>query len=277
MLKRILLISIHGDPLASLGSIQAGGQNNYVKHLMYSLSERGYNIDVLTHWSNQEDPPVEVLNENLRVIRISAKRLRYIPKDNMYDILSDFYQEVKNRINLADYDILHTNYWLSGILGYVIKKDYGLPWVHTSHSLGRVKAKATGKINKLRVRAENVIFSNVDTVIATTKDEQEVITTNYEVEGKIKVIPIGVDPIFFMPTFSNPIKEKYYIYVGRLEKNKGIETLFEAYKLMKTNYPNNVKLVVVGGGCKANGEFKIPKKLKENMQEIKDKIIFAGG
>lgn len=277
VLKKILLISIHGDPLESLGSVQAGGQNNYVKQLMYALSEKGYKVDVLTHWSDPEKQAVEIVNDNLRVIRISANRLNYIPKDNMYDMLSDFYEELNSRLSLKEYDMLHTNYWLSGILGYVIKRDFKLPWTHTSHSLGKVKAQATGEIDTLRVRAEDVIFRNADTIIATTENEKKVILNNYDIQTKVRVISIGVDPAFFLPTIPQVEKDEYFLYVGRLEENKGIKTLIAAFKKLLERSDRAVKLKIVGGGSKSSGEFSIPEDIKESIKGIEEKIVFTGG
>lgn len=277
MLKKNLLISIHGDPLEPLGSVQAGGQNNYVKQLMYALSEKGYKVDVLTHWSNPEKQAVEEINDNLRVIRISANRLKYIPKDNMYDILSDFYEELNSRLSLKEYDILHTNYWLSGILGHVIKQDFHLPWTHTSHSLGRVKARETGDVDTLRVRAEDVIFRNADTIIATTENEKKVILNNYDIQTKVSVIPIGVDPIFFLPTIPKMEENEYFLYVGRLEENKGIQTLIGAFKKLQERSDRAVKLKIVGGGSKSEGELFIPADVKESIKGLEEKIVFTGG
>lgn len=277
MVKKVLLITIHGDPLAPLGSSQAGGQNNYVKQLMYSLSQKGLKVDVVTHWSNPENPATEFIHSNIRVIRIAAERLKFVPKNNMYDLLVDFYPELQRRIDLNSYDILHTNYWLSGILGHVIKKDFNLPWAHTSHSLGMVKAEETGEINKLRVKAENVIFNNADTIIATTNNEKQVILDQYHVGTNIEVIPIGVDDMFFIPQKKNAIKEKYFLYVGRLERTKGVETLIEAFNMMQQTTMNETKLVIVGGGSKITGEFSLPATVKRKIRGIEEKVIFTGG
>lgn len=50
---KILLISVHGDPLERLGSVQAGGQNNYVKQVAQALENQGHHVDVATHWNNK--------------------------------------------------------------------------------------------------------------------------------------------------------------------------------------------------------------------------------
>lgn len=122
MVKKILLVAIYEDLLTSLGSYQAGGQNDYIKQLIYAMSRKSYKVDVLTHWSNPTDPSMEIINDNLRVIRVSTDKLQFVPKDEMYYLLPDFYQELNKKLDLNTYDIIHTDYWLSGILGHIIKR-----------------------------------------------------------------------------------------------------------------------------------------------------------
>lgn len=277
MIKRILLVSIHGDPTAKLGTPQSGGQNNYVKQLMNSLNKKGYAVDVLTHWRDPLDSPVEIINSKLRVIRISAGKLKFVTKDETYGLIPRFYEEVKSIVNLNDYDIIHTNYWLSGTLGRKIKEDFNLPWIHTSHSLGSVKGHATGERDHHRIKCEKVIFNEADSIIATTHNEKKTIIEDYQTDTHIEVISIGVDKSFFINPVKNRSTEDYFLYVGRLEETKGIGVLIDAFKYLKTNQLNDIKLVIVGGGSKSNNEFKIPIHLKSKIQDIKDRVIFKGG
>ncbi len=277
MLKKILLVSIHGDPLAELGSSQSGGQNNYVKQLMYSLNKKGYHVDVLTHWRNPSDSPLECVNSSLRVIRVSAKQLKFVPKDDIYNLLNAFYEEVKAKIDLNSYDILHTNYWLSGTLGYMIKREFNLPWVHTCHSLGLVKAKSIGTLDELRVHCEKRILSTVDSLITTTYNEKNAILNDYHAKTNIKVIPIGVDANLFLKSDVRSSKEKYFLFVGRLEKTKGIDVLIDAFKMMQKNTASHIKLMIVGGGSKEANEFKVPDHVMENIKGIEENVTFIGG
>lgn len=247
MLKRILLISIHGDPLAKLGSTQSGGQNNYVKQLMNSLNKKGYQIDIITHWRDPLDSPLEVINPNLRVIRIAAKHLKFVPKDEMYHLLNTFYNEVKAKIDLNSYDVVHTNYWLSGTLGYLIKQEFNLPWVHISHSLGLVKAASTGTTDELRIHCEKKIFEAADSIITTTYNEKETLLNKYHTKTNIEVIPVVVDDTFFLNPDTRPPTERYYLFIGRLEKTKGIDVLIEAFKLIQNKTSEKTKLMIVGG------------------------------
>lgn len=110
--KRILFISDHGDPLAELGGEQAGGQNNYVKRLATSLSRRKLQIDVVTHWSDETAPQIETFGKfkSCRVIRVAAGRKGFVPKAEIADLLDNFYSEMKNLLNLKEYDVIHSHY-----------------------------------------------------------------------------------------------------------------------------------------------------------------------
>ena len=64
--------------------------------------------------------------------------------------------------------------------------------------------------------------------------------------------------------------EKYFLYVGRLTTNKGIENLLEIFKKIESIYPE-YKLIFIGDGPLKN---KIEKFKSEN--ELNEKIILKG-
>jgi len=70
--KKIMFISVHGDPLAKLGGIQSGGQNIYVKEVVNALEAFGFTADVFTHWSDPAAPPIQLIGKKSRVIRLAA-------------------------------------------------------------------------------------------------------------------------------------------------------------------------------------------------------------
>ena len=50
---RILIISDHSDPLAKIGSKEAGGQNVYLYYLGKTLGQAGVKVDVFTRWDQR--------------------------------------------------------------------------------------------------------------------------------------------------------------------------------------------------------------------------------
>ena len=280
MKKKIVFISDHGDPLAPLGGEQAGGQNNYVKQLALSLDERGHTVDVITHWADPKAPSVEGFGSRCRVIRVSAGVKGFVPKSDMYDILYEFYDEMRSRIDLTSYDLVHTHYWLSGLLGAKLTKEYGLPWIHTSHSLGVAKEQATGVREVKRMTAEQYILQSADTVVATTPNERKLINSFVENPSPIKIIPIGVDESF-KPSIQQKQQRPYFAFAGRLEVTKGIYTLLNAFRLLmeKNELPPSAKLVIAGGEPdKIDSQKKLPTcpKLKKAISGIERYVEFIG-
>lgn len=99
-------------------------------------------------------------------------------------------------------------------------------------------------------------------------------------EEKIKVIPHGVDEIFKNEPekwFLEKVKAKYslpsqfILFVGNIEPRKNLETLIEAFNIVKKKFPE-LKLLIVGE--RVLGFERIKKKIeKEGLEE---KIIFTG-
>ncbi|BAU29430.1 glycosyltransferase involved in cell wall biosynthesis [Aneurinibacillus soli] len=255
MKRRVLFISDHGDPLAKLGGVQAGGQNNYVHQLALALEKHGYRIDVVTHWCDPNTPCIEMFGERCRVIRIAAGYKGFVSKNEMYDRLPAFYKEMNRILSPGSYDIIHTHYWLSGLLGKRVRNEYGVPLVHTSHSLGAAKEKATGIKDEVRLEAERDVLSSVEAIIATTANERELIHAFVAQPAPVSVLPIGVASSFYMrPNRIQLRRQMGYngpliFFAGRLEETKGVETLLDAFRqlLAREGAPEGTRLVLAGG------------------------------
>ncbi|ANU08888.1 group 1 glycosyl transferase [Planococcus antarcticus DSM 14505] len=287
MSKKALFISDHGDPLAKLGGKQAGGQNNYVKQLALALENKGWQVDVATHWCDSSAPQIETFGTACRVVRLEAGHRGFVSKDEMYSMLPAFYEELKSAVSLESYDIVHTHYWLSGLIGKKLKKDFGLPYVHTAHSLAWAKEQATGVHDQRRINAEGAILRNADQVLATTNNEKQLIKTFVDSPSPIKVIPIGVDQAFKVRGNRTHLRRKFgysnplFVFAGRLEVTKGIFTLLKAFQLLaeKTGPSNTPHLVIAGGDAESiDLETKLPKdeKLLEAIKGIENRVEFLG-
>lgn len=287
MNKKVLFVSDHGDPLAKLGGKQSGGQNNYVKQLALALEERGWQVDVVTHWCDASAPQIESFGERCRVIRIEAGFKGFVSKNEMYTMLPEFYEEMKQLLPLSTYDIVHTHYWLSGLIGKKLKEEFELPYIHTSHSLGWAKEEATGTHDARREKAEETVLSHSDHILATTNTEKQVIKENVPGSSPISVIPIGVDEAFRVRGSRHHIRKKFgyedplFVFAGRLEATKGIFTLLKAFKLLTEKSGNRYTpvLVIAGGEPDAiDRESGLPKdpELRKAVQGIEQYVRFVG-
>ncbi|MFZ2226528.1 MAG: glycosyltransferase [Candidatus Moraniibacteriota bacterium] len=297
---RILLISDHADPLAEIGSKEAGGQNIYVFYLAKFLCKLGILVDVYTRWDRKNKKEVVKFNNHLRIIRVKAGPKKYIPRDDFLGVIDEFADNVLKRIKKEkiNYDIIHTNYWFSGLIGLKIALIIKKPLIHIYHSIGQVRFESlknyklqeiNNEFFKQRTISEKEIAQKADRIIATSPVEKEIIKNIFGIrEKKIKTITIGVDTKIFRPIKTERARKmakietngKIILYVGRIEWRKGIGTLLYAFREVIKNHPNT-KLYIIGGG-KSKSARKLEEaeyeRLKKISQElgIEKRISFLG-
>ena len=255
---KISFISVHGDPLAPLGGPHHGGQNVYVKELSRYLGALGLNIDVYSRWENSDQKDHEKYSRGSQVIRIPVGPPETIQKEKILGMLMDIASwittyQIKSGLN---YQLVHSHYYLSGAVGIHLKNTWGIPLVHTFHSLGAIKIESLGMQDqspKARIQIEKKLCMVADRIIATNPQERDDLIEYYQTDpDKIIVIPCGVNLDLFTPlpqdqsrsdiAFSSDVF--LITYVGRLEERKGIETLLEAIYLANDT---RIQAVIVGG------------------------------
>ncbi|MEJ2448455.1 MAG: glycosyltransferase [Anaerolineales bacterium] len=258
MPRAISFISVHGDPLAPLGGPSHGGQNVYVKELSRYLGAYGLDIDVYSRWEEDQQPSPEIFSRGARVIRIPVGPPEDIPKEEIVGLLKDIASWIPTYQIQHDlqYDLVHSHYYLSGAVGIHLKKTWGVPLVHTFHSLGAVKSASLGDKDlspDSRIQIERKICQEADCIIATCLQEQTDLIEIYRTDpAKITMIPCGVNLKLFQPLPQLESKKEIAFspdnflitYVGRLEERKGIGTLLEAIALADNPL---IQAVIVGG------------------------------
>ncbi|WP_153731693.1 glycosyltransferase [Sporosarcina obsidiansis] len=280
MKRKILFISDHGDPLESLGSEQAGGQNNYVRQLALSLEKEGYAVDVVTHWNSLYTPQIEHFGTASRVIRLAAGEQKYIPKSELFHLIPSFYQELIDTLHIEQYDVIHTHYWLSGLIGSLIQKNWNTPWIHTNHSLGIAKQRATGNTEPHRLSTERMILRSADCIVATSQTEKKLIENFIDNPSPVHVISIGVDQAF-QPVKNKSSASPYFAFAGRLHTSKGIYTLLQAFKslIKEERLASQSKLIIAGGSDSCiSPETNLPKnkKLRLAVEGMEHRVKFIG-
>ena len=264
---RVLMISDHADPLAEVGGGGVGGQHVYVMNMGLALAQSGVHVDVYTRWDSAAKKEVVRVHPNLRVIRVEAGIRAYVPRDDFIGLIDEFVAGVRKNIERDQlrYDVLFTHYWYSGIIGMEVARAYRLPISHVFHSIGRARREAlaiedpTGVNDRffaVRDQWEKRIAHDTTGIIATSPMERDDIVNLFGAPpGKFSVVPHGVDVELFKPRSKNVVREelglptdaRLVLYVGRLERRKGVSTLLEAIRDLNDG-PRPVDLCVIGDG-----------------------------
>lgn len=290
--ERIVLISVHGDPAIEVGKEEAGGQNVYVRHVGEALAKLGWKVDMFTRKVNAKQDNIVEHSENCRTIRLKAGPTDFVPRDDIFDYLPEFVDNLLKfqQENDFKYPLIHTNYWLSAWVGMELKKIQGSQQIHTYHSLGVVKYNTIKKvplIAKTRLEVEKDILLSAERIVATSPQEQEHMRSWVSSEGQIDIIPCGTDIERFgridkaaaraelknkSQGVSDGLKfdpeEKIIMYVGRFDRRKGIETLVRTVRNSKFFDSPNLKLLIAGGSRPGQSDGKERERIEKIVDEL---------
>ncbi|MFV0257660.1 MAG: glycosyltransferase [Acidimicrobiales bacterium] len=256
-MRRVAMLSLHTSPLAQPGTGDSGGMNVYVRELSSALAEAGIETRVyVRRWSDDLDPVVEV-EPGFRVVHVPAGPTG-LAKEDLPAQVDAFTAGVRADLDRFEPDVIHANYWLSGVAGRQLKDQLGLPLVSTFHTLARVKAEVGEPEPDIRVRAEAAIMAGSDVVVANCTAEADELVNHYGVpRDRIEIVPPGVDHALFSPgsqagarwalqTDDRPL----LLFVGRIQPLKGVDVAVEALAALRHR---DARLWIVGGASGTGG------------------------
>nr|WP_321467422.1 HAD-IIB family hydrolase [uncultured Desulfobulbus sp.] len=285
----IVLLSIHGlirgNNLELGRDADTGGQTLYVVELAQALAkQRGIaRVDLVTQRvvddsvSPDYAQHLEILGENLRIVRIDAGPEQYLPKEQLWDHL-DFFAD--NLVNFFQEEnsfphILHSHYADAGYVGCRLANQLGIPLIHTGHSLGRVKRSrllASGlnaeeiesRFNmSRRIEAEEQTLSTAERVITSTHQEiaEQYELYDYYQPEQMRVIPPGTNLNQFTPPTGDEHKSALFATLTRHLKDPHKPIVLA---LSRPDHRKNIAALV-----EAYGQ-------NERLQELANLIIIAG-
>lgn len=292
MKRKIAFISEHASPLAVLGGIDAGGQNVYVAQICKSLVKQGYKIDIFTRLDNIAQPQIVNWLPDIRVVHVKAGPAAAVPKELLLGYMDEFTRCMLSFIHESgiQYDLIHANFFMSGLVASHIKGLLGIPYVITFHALGKIrmmhqKDKDAFPVDRLEI--EQMIVADADFIIAECPQDQQDLVDHYQADlSKITIIPCGFSAEEFYPEIKTQARSKLglpendliLLQLGRIVPRKGIDNVIRCLKYL-TDIPN-VRLLVVGGSCNIPDfendiEFKRLKAIAEK-DGVSNRIEFTG-
>jgi glycosyltransferase involved in cell wall biosynthesis len=247
---RIAIVSEHASPLASLGEVDAGGQNVYVAALSDELARRGHEVTVHTRRDDPSLPEVVRLASGVAVHHVDAGPATRLPKDELWPLMEEFADGLARAWSGNPPDVVHAHFWMSGFASVrAASRCLHRPAVvQTFHALGVVKRRQQGSKDTSpaeRRTVEAQLVAACDRVVATCTDELFELVRLGADTGRVSVVPCGVDLDVFGaegPTCDRDPARSRVVVVSRLVERKGVGNVVEAVARL-----DDVELVVVGG------------------------------
>ncbi|GAA0483642.1 D-inositol-3-phosphate glycosyltransferase [Paractinoplanes deccanensis] len=256
--RRIATLSVHTSPLEQPGTGDAGGMNVYIVEVAKRLARRGVEVEIFTRSTRGDLPPCVEMSPGVLVRHVTAGPYEGLDKEELPAQLCAFTNGVL-RAEAAHppghYDLIHSHYWLSGQVGWLARERWGVPHVHTAHTLAKVKNRliAAGDRPEPRARVigEEQVVAESDRLVANTRFEARDLVTYYDADPtRTTVVQPGVDLERFRPgpadraRFGLPEHGKVIAFVGRIQPLKAPDVLISALAAMRTP---DVTVVICGG------------------------------
>lgn len=296
----IQLFSLHG--LIRSNNIEmgfdadTGGQVKYVVELAKALGSQKEirKIELFTRLisdkkvSSDYSKPIEQISEKVRIVRIPCDGSRYIRKEKLWPYIDEFTDQairfIKQQGDIPD--VIHTHYADAGYVGLSLASLFGVPFIHTGHSLGhnkRLKLLEQGMSSEAiekhfnmshRLQVEEDILKNVDLIITSTSQEIREQYGLYQNKHMTTYLinPPGLDTTKFFPFYEHspdPEERMHYIeaYQGLLKELNRFLVDFEKPLILSVCRPDKRKNIP--GLVQAYGEDK-------ELQNLANLAIFAG-
>lgn len=291
-MQNIAIISDHASPLAELGSVDAGGQNVYVAQIAAELGRRGCAVDVFTRRDAPSLPPVVQWQPNVRVVHVKAGPERFVPKEHLLPHMSEFARNVEAhcRDSARRYDIVHANFFMSGVVALRLKQRMAMPFAVTFHALGLVRRRHQGSddgFDDRRFAIEARLMAQADAIVAECEqDEIDMIDLYGAPHDRIDCVPCGFDPAEFShdPKARSSLGldrgEFVVLQLGRMVARKGVDNVIRGVAALSHHYGVDARLMVVGGDGPTPDPVRTPElgRLMEvaRREGIADRVVFSG-
>ncbi|MCX6540667.1 MAG: glycosyltransferase [Actinobacteria bacterium] len=232
--------------------------NVYVRELVSALAQAGVDCTTYTRASRPGLPEVVQVEPGHRVVHLPAGPFD-LAKEDLPHVVEEFGDAVIEHIrNGPGVDVVHANYWLSGLVAHRVKHELELPFVSTFHTLARVKAEGGDPEPAWRERAEAEIINCADAICVSCTEEESQFRRLYgNPLGRIEIVAPGVEHAFFAPGDKSGARRALdlaagplLLFVGRLQPLKGLDVAVRA--LAELRRPDAL-LLVVGGASGLEG------------------------
>ena len=284
--SKIATLMVHTSPLDQAGVGDAGGMNVYVVETAKKMAQAGVSVDIFTRANKPNLPESVEIAEGVNVKHLVAGPFEGLSKEELpsqLGALTSAFMNHQKQLPSNYYSLLHSHYWISGQLGWMISEASSIPLIHTMHTTAKVKNLnlAAGEKPEPHTRAigEEQVVKAATGLIANTDAEAASLVSLYEAcPDRVFVVAPGVDLQTFSPGDGKAAARNrlniapdaiMLTFVGRVQPHKGPDVLLKAAAEMVMHTPHlraKLAVVIIGG---ASGSINELEKIKSLARFLK--------
>lgn len=244
---KIAMVALSANPLPPAGGGEPSSQSLQIAAMSRALAECGHEI---TLYARQDDPAAPrrlPLGPGVQVHHIPAGVPAPLAPRDLVGLIAEFGAGLGEAFAAEPPDVLHANYWMSGLAALQATRDRSVPLVQTFHSLGTVRRRSErpdDPSSTQRIRMEAVIGRAAARVVASCEDESQHLRQMGISYQRISVVPPGIDLDLFHPAARDlePSKAPRLLSVGSLGTDGGVADQMRAIAKLP-----GARLTVAGG------------------------------
>lgn len=207
------------------------------KHVYISLknlaSDPNYNVFFITNKGDSLDRLAEIANLNLSLLNFEKDHKDIFKLINDFFILFKFCK--KNRI-----DVIHTHHRYPELLAFLVSLFIDIKTITTVHSFVKGLNRISFRSHKI-IAVSNAVNEYLKKKYVHTKSNcitlQNCLEENFFTTDEI-------DRIEIKKYFGYDLNDRILLFVGRINKIKGVDVLIKAFKTLPREL--NIKLLLVG-------------------------------
>lgn len=245
-----------------INSLSGGGAETHLLDLVHAQKDQGHSVTVIATGPDKKN--MKSLEEEFTNVSDDVLRLYFPRLFNLYSYIKFFKNLKENK-----YDIVHTHQPRSDFMFFILKSITGIKakWIVSIH--GKYDTYLEGnilfdQIRKLSMPLLVNIWNNSNQTICISEEVKNWLST-YKIKSDISVVNYWINNT----KLENLEENKEFInigFMGRVNKNKGIEDLLDVYEDLNKDRYN----LLIAGIC----EDTYLKKLNERF-DLKN-VTFLG-